>query len=90
MISLEVWSEGTKWWCKNENTTHRANGPAVCWSDGGCEWMVNGIYHRADGPAVVYSDGTIHWYWNDLHITEFEHMMLSEQEQVNGHLSNMV
>ena len=37
MIKLCMWNDGTKRWYLNRQI-HRANGLAVCWSDGDCEW----------------------------------------------------
>ena len=37
MIKLRIWSTGTKMWFVN-NQLHRANGPAVRWSNSEQEW----------------------------------------------------
>ena len=47
-------------------------------------WFLNCVLHRSNGPAVVYSDQTLNWYWYGDRVGEFEHMMLSVQEQSNG------
>jgi len=44
---------------------HRADGPAVTYSDGYQAWWLNGERHREDGPAVIYSNGYQAWYLND-------------------------
>lgn len=97
VISLRIQREGGKEWSsctysKNNASQqtdvnyyiHRENGPANYWPDGTKMWTVKGIHHRADGPAVECADGTNHWYWNNQYVSEFEHMMLAEQEMANG------
>ena len=37
MVKLIIWSGGAKWWWL-EYQHHRANGPAVQWSNGDREW----------------------------------------------------
>ena len=43
---------------------HRADGPAIEYSDGDKYWLINGKFHREDGPAVKNSDGYKAWYIN--------------------------
>jgi hypothetical protein len=40
--------------------------------------------HRSNGPAIVRVNGKLSWYWYGREVTEYEHMMLLEQEQING------
>jgi hypothetical protein len=49
---------------------HRTDGPALIWSDGGKEWLINGKRHREDGPAVEWDDGIKSWYLNGIEYTE--------------------
>ena len=61
---------GTRvWWLDGKR--HRADGPAVEWSDGSRVWYRNGKWHRTDGPAVEWATGTREW-WVDgkLHRTD--------------------
>jgi hypothetical protein len=44
--------------------SHREDGPAVEYVDGGKEWYLNGKRHREDGPAIEYADGRKAWYIN--------------------------
>lgn len=75
--------DGDQWWW-NHGVIHRADGPAITRPDGYTEWVLNGIRHRVDGPALTQSNGTDYWYWYGRRVTEFEHMILSTQEQSNG------
>ena len=51
--------------------------------DGGKYWQLNQQYHRANGPAIIYLSGYSMWWWHGQFITEFEHMILAGQEQLN-------
>ena len=44
--------------------SHREDGPAIEFANGGKIWRLNGIYHREDGPAVEYGGGSKDWYLN--------------------------
>jgi hypothetical protein len=55
---------GNREWRNSEGDLHRADGPAIEYTDGGREWWVNGMLHRADGPAREYADGTRSWWKN--------------------------
>lgn len=39
----------------------RIDGPAVQFSDGDCQWMINNVLHREDCPAELTSYGMRHW-----------------------------
>jgi hypothetical protein len=41
---------------------HRVGGPAIEYSDGGCQWWVNDRLHRTDGPAIEFASGYKEWY----------------------------
>jgi hypothetical protein len=46
---------------------HNENGPAVVWSDGSCEYYINGFIHNDAGPAIIEKDKNFtrkHWYIN--------------------------
>lgn len=64
---IEIDEEGNKFYFKDKEMTnsHRIEGPATEWADGGKEWYLNGKRHRLDGPAVEYVDGHKEWYVND-------------------------
>ena len=47
---------------KKDGKTHREDGPAILYSDGGEQWRVHGELHREDGPAIVHGDGSTQWY----------------------------
>ena len=47
-------------------------------------WYLNELWHRANGPTICWDDGDRQWYWHDQEVTEYEHMMLLAQEQING------
>ena len=83
MVKLRIVDDGNKFWYLNA-AWHRVNGPAITLSNDCLEWYCRGQRHRADGPAIVSCDGTLYWYWNGQRVTEYEHMMLSEQETTNG------
>jgi hypothetical protein len=61
--TLEIDSEGTKKWFKN-NKYHRENGPAIEYINGDKKWFFNGRHHREDGPAVELNDGYRSWWLN--------------------------
>lgn len=82
MVTLVIWFDGDKHWVVND-LFHRDTGPAVVYNDGTKMWYCRGRRHRADGPAIEHEDGTLYWYWRSRNITEYEHMMLVEQEQVH-------
>ena len=52
------------------------------WANGDKFWYCNNQSHRANGPAIVWIDGTSFWFWYGNRVSEFEHMMLSANEQV--------
>lgn len=83
MTNLLIDVTGRKTWHLN-NQRHRVNGPAVyvntnCWC-----WFLHDRIHRADGPAAILSDGTFMWVWHGRRMDEYEYMMLSNQELING------
>jgi hypothetical protein len=45
---------------------HREDGPAIEYSDGSKEWLINGNHHREDGPAIEWYDGEAEWCLNDV------------------------
>ncbi len=54
------------------------------WSNGAKWWWLEYQHHRANGPAIVWANGKTFWYWRGRPVTEFEHMILVEQELANG------
>ncbi len=40
-------------WTRN-GKLHRADGPAIMWTDGDCEYYINDERHRTDGPATIW------------------------------------
>ena len=47
----------------NENGEyHREDGPALEYTDGHKEWLINDKLHREDGPAIIWHDGD-EWYY---------------------------
>ena len=54
------------------------------WRSGTKFWFLDKICYRARGPAITWYDGETIWVWDDREVTEYEHMMLSAQEQSNG------
>ena len=83
MISLSIKPYGVKHWYRNE-VLHRDKGPAAEASNKKTKlWYSNNQIHRVDGPAVS-SYNTNHWYWYGQRVTEYEHIMLYGQNQVNG------
>ncbi len=52
--------------------------------DGDRFWFLNQHFHRANGHAIVWAFGTCVWFWYGQVVTEYEHMMLVAQEQLNG------
>ena len=54
------------------------------WSSGDKFWFLNDGWHRAHGPAIVWIDGITTWYWYDRRVSEYEHMMIVAQEQIDG------
>jgi len=60
-------SDGDKFYYKDPEMTisHRTDGPAVEYADGGKTWWLNGERHRLDGPAIEWANGAKEWYVND-------------------------
>jgi hypothetical protein len=54
------------------------------YDNGDHHWYLNELWHRANGPAIRWNGGILYWCWQGQPVTEFEHMMLSAQEQVDG------
>ena len=52
---------GTKEWILN-GKTHREDGPAIEYEDGGKYWFINGKMHREDGPAAIVHGYRKEWY----------------------------
>jgi hypothetical protein len=46
-------------------------------------WRYNSQYHRTDGPAVISNSGHCQWFWHGKELSEFEHMMITRQEQTH-------
>ena len=44
---------------------HREDGPAIIWTSGTKQWLINGQHHRLDGPAVEYNDERVDEWWID-------------------------
>ncbi len=63
---LLTYSNGTRFWYKDDKL-HRLDGPAAVYPDGGTRfWYKDGKCHRLDGPAIIYPDGSEYWYKNGL------------------------
>ena len=60
----EIDKDGNKYWYL-DGKFHRADGPAIEYSNGVTAWYLNGQRHREDGPAVIFTNGTKIWYIND-------------------------
>ena len=83
MTNLLINKKGRKTWHLN-NQRHRVNGPAVYVNPNNWCWCLHGRLHREDGPAVLQQNGTFMWFWHGRVINEYEQMILSNQELVNG------
>jgi len=68
----EIDKDGIKEWRNKEGKSHRTDGPAFEYEDGGKSWWINGARHREDGPAIEWVDGTKEWYLNGQKYTEEE------------------
>jgi hypothetical protein len=64
---LEIDSNANKWHWFNDNS-HRDDGPAVEFADGGVSYYRHGKLHRKDGPALITSAGDRAWYFNNIEI----------------------
>ena len=82
MVELFISQRGTKSWYL-DHQRHRANGPAIQFTDGVLHWFWYGHPHRENGPAVVWADGAVRWHWHGRVVTEYEHMILAGQEITN-------
>ena len=71
VYEVTVGCAGDIYW-RQDGSLHRANGPAIEWSDGAKSWMQNGQHHRTNGPAVEHLDGTKAWYIEYVEYTERE------------------
>jgi hypothetical protein len=58
---LEIDQYGHKRYYLN-GQLHRADGPAIEFTDGSKVWYIHGHLHRLDGPAVDYSYGNKYWH----------------------------
>jgi hypothetical protein len=67
-----------------DRNTHREDGPAIIWDDGGRAWWLNGKCHRTDGPAIE-DNGSASW-WFEGHWYSFEEFIkkakLSDEQAV--------
>jgi hypothetical protein len=63
MCKKEKNQYGSVCYYNNKGQKHRLDGPAVEYSDGSCEWFMNGYWHRTDGPAINFP-GQKEWYIN--------------------------
>jgi hypothetical protein len=63
---IKIDTNGSKFYYKDREMkiSHREDGPAIEWSDGGKEWCINDQHHREDGPAIEYASGSKFWYMN--------------------------
>jgi len=55
---------------------HREDGPAVEYSNGDKQWLLNGIFHREDGPAMEWANGSKNWALNGRHCFEEEYLKI--------------
>ena len=55
--------EGNRFWHLN-GKLHRADGPAVEWTNGTRRWYLNGKKHREGAPAVEWGNGDREWYFD--------------------------
>ena len=46
---------------------HREDGPAIEYTDGTRNWIVDNKLHRIDGPAIVYANGDKQWFVDNNH-----------------------
>lgn len=76
MIKLSIDFFGDKWWMCNNNF-HRTDGPAIVDANGYRIWYINNNRHRLDGPAVISPRGRIEYWVNGQHVSEYEHMFLT-------------
>ena len=59
---VEVTKDYTIWRNPVTNRPHRLDGPAIEYSSGSKEWLVEGKRHRTDGPAIEYRNGSKQWF----------------------------
>lgn len=76
---IEYFSDGQK---------HRESGPAIEWSDGGCEWWFEGQRHREDGPAIEMADGSKYWYISGKQYTEEDFNQWKMKKQLKEKLTS--
>ena len=67
MQEIKINEFGTKRYYLN-NQLHRADGPAIEWSNGDKVWYLHGKCHREDGPAIEYPSGSKVWYIGGIHM----------------------
>jgi hypothetical protein len=61
----EIVKNGSICYYNSNGQFHRLDGPAIVWTNGTKEWLINNKRHRESGPAIEYNNGTKFWYLND-------------------------
>ena len=64
---IVIEEDNDKFWYQN-GLFHRADGPAIEWSNGTKMWYQNGQLHRLDGPAIA--SGEKRYFVLDRELTE--------------------
>lgn len=83
MVRIFIQFDGNKYWYL-DHQHHRSNGPAIQWADGCLHWYWYGQRHRVSGPSIITASGRQMWFWYGQRVTDYEHMMISSQEIING------
>ena len=60
--------DGSVRWIDDEGQSHREDGPASVYADGGQFWWRHGRFHFVHGPAILYADGRLAWYEDDKYL----------------------
>jgi hypothetical protein len=63
----QVWHEGLDRYDDaivhyKHHICHRAEGPAIVYSDGSCEYKYHGLTHRIGGPAIIWMNHSVSWH----------------------------
>ncbi len=61
-IFIEILSDGTKVWYKNDIIHRDDDLPSIEYANGAKCWHQNGQLHRIGKPAMIQDDGIQYWY----------------------------
>ncbi|EKO3611945.1 hypothetical protein M3914_003144 [Vibrio metschnikovii] len=80
-VEVRVDEFGTKrWFIKGSDILPREGLPAIVYTDGSAEWLLNDQLSRRNGPAVELANGFTEWWIDGIRLSD---------EQVAKHVSKL-